>query len=160
MKILLDMRAALDGYSGIPQETRLLYRGLGRLEGVKVLGLIQSGNLVVESGLPLRNGSIAAVPGSPDYIDRLSQVVSSLQQGPATHRIEYVRKTVLRMAGPASAAMAGLIGRKVRLTGFDPTNFKDFVWRSMFAKTLPVDDFEAVTSTEFRVMRLSQLSFI
>ena len=28
MKVLLELRPALDGHSGIPQETRLLFRGL------------------------------------------------------------------------------------------------------------------------------------
>ena len=41
------------------------------------------------------------------------------------------------------------LGRRVALGGFDPTHFKDFVWRGMFAKSLPDDDFELVTSRAF-----------
>jgi len=86
-------------------------------------------------------------------IERLSRVVVSLQQGPASHRFEYLRKKLLRLTGPLLAAGAGLVGGKVSLSGFDPAQFKDFVWRSMFAKTLPPEDFDAVTSADYRVLR-------
>ena len=154
MKVLLDMRPALDGHSGIPQEARLLFRGLGRLDGVDVIGLLQSGNLVLERGLPLnRDGSLAGGQAADDQINRLSKVVVSLQQGPASHRLEHLRKRLLKLIGPLGAAAGALLGREVPLTAFDPTHFKDFVWRALFAKSLPIEDFDAVTRREFRVMR-------
>jgi hypothetical protein len=153
VKVLLEMRPALDGHAGIPQETRLLFRGLADLPGVQVMGLIQSGNLVVEAGLPLRDGVLPEVTGDAGQIDRLSRVVVSLQQGPASHRLEWLRKRLLQFAGPLGAAAGALVGRKVPLTGFDARHFRDFVWRAMFAKSLPVEDFDAVTGREFRVLR-------
>ena len=153
MKVLLEMRPALDGHAGIPQETRLLFRGLARVPGVEVLGLLQSGNLVLEAGLPLREGRIIAERGASQHIDRMSRVVVSLQQGPASHRLEYLRKRLLQFAGPIGAAAGALLGLKVPLSGFDAAHFKDFVWRAMFEKSLSVDDFELVTGREFRVMR-------
>lgn len=153
MKVLLELRAALDGYSGIPQEARLLFRGLAVTDGVDVVGLIQSGNMVVEAGLPVRRGQV--VPGLANelVIDRSSRVVVSLQQGPASHRLEYLRKVLLKLCGPAIAAVGSLLGRKVPLGGFDPAHFKDYVWRAMFAKSLPDEDFVLVTSRAFRVLR-------
>lgn len=147
------MRPALDGHAGIPQETRLLFRGLAQLEGVQVLGLLQSGNLVLEPGLPLRHGEI--VPGGEPAAraDRLSAVVVSLQQGPASHRFEHIRKRLLFFGGTLAAAVGSTFGRRVPLTGFEPKGFEDFVWRSMFAKSLPVEDFASVTRGEFRVLR-------
>ncbi|MGY4830596.1 glycosyltransferase family 4 protein [Sphaerotilaceae bacterium SBD11-9] len=153
MKILLELRAALDGHSGIPQETRLLFRGLAGMEGVEVVGMIQSSNLVVEPGLPVSKGDLVPNHSPETAIDQLSRVVVSLQQGPASHRFEHVRKRALGFLGPLSAAVASLFGRKVPLGGFDPTHFKDFVWRAMFAKSLPHSDFETVTSRAFRVLR-------
>jgi hypothetical protein len=52
LKILLEMRPALEGHSGIPQETRLLFRGLSLLENVQVEGLLQSGDQMLARGLP------------------------------------------------------------------------------------------------------------
>ena len=146
------MRPALDGHAGIPQETRLLYRGLGRIPGVSAIGLMQSGNLVVEAGLPLRQGIPVDIDPA-QRIDRLSKVVVSLQQGPASHRLEHWRRRLLQLLGPMGAAFGGVVGLRQPLTAFDPTHFRDFVWRAMFAKTLPTEDFDAVTSGEYRVAR-------
>jgi glycosyltransferase involved in cell wall biosynthesis len=148
MKVLLDMRPALDGHSGIPQETRMLFRGLASLPSIEEEGLLQSGNLVVERGLPA-DGS--APRGNP--VDQLSQVVVSLQQGPASHKLAWMRKRFLEFAGPMAAGARSLLGLRTPLTRFEPDNFKDFVWRQMFAKSLPVSDFELVTRCHHRVMR-------
>lgn len=153
MQLLLEMRPALDGHAGIPQGTRLLFRGLRQLPGVQVQGLLQSGNLVLEAGLAMRGGQLVEPADAMDRIDRLSQVVVSLQQGPASHRLEHWRKRLLKIGGPLGAALRSLLGGQVPLTGFDPAQFQDFVWRAMFAKSLPVDDLEAVTSGLFRVLR-------
>lgn len=154
LKILLDLRPAFDGHSGIPQETRLLFRGLGQIEGLEVVGLIQSSNLVLEPGLAIDgNGRVIAPPGDANHIDRLSRVVVSLQQGPSANMLDRIRKLILKVLGPLGAGARTLLGGSVRLTAFDPTHFKDFVWRAMFAKSLPFDDFDAVTARNFRIFR-------
>lgn len=148
------MRPSFDGHSGIPQEARLLFRGLARIDEVEVVGLLQSGNLVLAPGLPVdRDGLVSRRLSAPDEIDRLSRVVVSLIQGPMSHRLEWAQKTFLRIAGPGLAALGSAAGRRVALTAFDARHFQDFVWREMFAKTLPAEDFEAVTSRQFRVLR-------
>ena len=148
------MRPSFDGHSGIPQEARLLFRGLTQVEGVDVLGLLQSGNLVLASGLPLdKQCRMTRAQSSPDEIDRLSRVVVSLLQGPLSHRLEWAQKILQRVAGPAFAAAKSAFGMRVALSGFDARHFQDFVWREMFAKTLPVEDFATVTEREFRVLR-------
>jgi glycosyltransferase involved in cell wall biosynthesis len=148
VKILLEMRPALDGHSGIPQETRLLFRGLCSLPAVQVEGLLQSGNLVLEPGVRRR----PPVPGEGD-LEPHSKVVVSLQQGAASHRLEHLRRQMLKVLGPAGAGLGALLGRQVRLGYFDPTHFRDYVWRALFAKTLPVSDIEAVVTRPHRVMR-------
>jgi glycosyltransferase involved in cell wall biosynthesis len=148
MKALLELRPAFDGHSGIPQETRMLFWGLGTLEGIQTLGLLQSSNLVAEPGLPL---SREVADG--ERVDRLSRVVVSLQQGPASHRLEWMRKLALRYGGPLAAALGGALGIRQSLTAFEPTDFEDFVWRSLFAKTLPVSCLESVTRRPYRVLR-------
>ena len=105
MKVLLELRPALDGHSGIPQETRLLFRGLAGLEGIEVVGMIQSSNLVVEPGLPVHHGVIDKRVPEEERIDRLSQVVVSLQQGAASHRFEQIRRRILKLFGPAGAVL-------------------------------------------------------
>ena len=52
MKILLELRPALDGHAGIPQETRLLFRGLRLIDGLDVEGMIIHSGRVLAKGLP------------------------------------------------------------------------------------------------------------
>jgi len=154
VKVLLEMRPALDGISGIPQETRLLYRGLIATEGLEVLGLLQSSNLVLEPGLPVRKGEIRAEGLSAEArLDCSSKVVVSLLQGASFHRVEHWRRRLLQIVGPFAAMVRSTFGGAVPLTGFVPANFEDFVWRNMFAKSLPPEDFDAVTRCEHRVFR-------
>ena len=87
------MRPALDGHAGIPQETRLLFRGLASMDGVDLLGLIQSSSLSIEPGLPLRAGEIDDSLPADERIDRLSKVVVSLHK---SSRVSL--RTILRPA--------------------------------------------------------------
>ena len=153
MKVLVELRPAFDGHSGIPQETRLLFWGLATLEDTDVVGLIQSANLVADPGLPMKHGLVAPGLSPETTTDRLSRLVISLQQSPGSSRLDRLRKRALRYLGPAGAAVSSQLGFKVALGAFDPTHFKDFVWRSMFAKSLPDRDFDLVTSRAFRVLR-------
>jgi len=153
LRILLELRPAFDGHSGIPQETRLLFRGLGLLDGVQVDGLLQSSNRLIASGLPVDPAAQRDWP--PDRrVNRLSRVVVSLQPGEAPSAAVRARRT-LRLGLAAVAMVASsVVGRRQPLTRFEPARFEDFLWRALFARTLSPDDFAAVTSARYRVARV------
>jgi glycosyltransferase involved in cell wall biosynthesis len=154
MKLLLELRPALDGHAGIPQETRLLFAGLAGLPGLQVQGLIQSSSLPIDRGLPLRDGRIEGSIAPDERIDRLSKVVVSLQPAAGVNALENLRRRLRRYGGPLRAAAGSMVGLREPLSGFDATHFKDFVWRAMFAKTLPLSDFDTVTGCDFRILGL------
>lgn len=140
MKVLVELRPAFDGHAGIPQETRLLFRGLRKLPGLQVAGMLQASARLLARGL---------TAGAPQTVhkrlDRLSRVVVSAQPGHGVTRWEMLRAALL--------FVRGLVGR-VPLGHFDAEPFKDFVWRSLFAKTLPASDFDCVTAAPYRVLQL------
>lgn len=152
-KILLEMRPALEGHAGIPQETRLLFRGLKSLPGIETEGLIQSSSRLLAKGLPA-NGERAMRMRADRRMDRLSRVVISLQPnlkpglGERLLSAGGLALSPLRLLGPH------VIGMGQTLTRFDPSRFRDFIWRSLFAKTLPYEDFDLVTQGSFRVARV------
>lgn len=149
MKILLELRPALDGHAGIPQETRLLFHGLSKLDGVAVEGLLQSSNRVLARGVP--DGAAAAGWSEDRKIDRLSRVVVSLQQGGDESRARRAIAAVRGTLATVAMVVRSLLGSRQALTRFEPTHFKDFVWRALFAKTLPFEDFDGVTKSGHRV---------
>lgn len=139
VKVLLELRPALDKHAGIPQQTRLLFRGLYLLEGITVEGLIQSSTNALRKGLPTRGASARKVP-THRQIDRLSRVVIMLEQRFLRSRISVV-----------PALLRRLIGASESLSRFDASHFRDFIWRRLFARSLPPTDFDTVTGAGFRI---------
>lgn len=157
MKILLEMRPALDGHAGIPQETRLLFRGLNALPGVEAHGLVQSSTRVLARGLPARRWGRpierSALPRDAQ-MNRLARVVVSLQQAPAALLPKRVSAAVELLRGGLSMTGRGLLGLSQELTHFEAEHFRDFVWRALFAKTLEPGDLDAVVQAGYRVARV------
>ncbi len=149
MKILFELRPALDGFAGIPQETRLLFRGLSSLPGVTVDGLIQSSNEVLARGLPDAEGGRRWTEDR--RVDRLARVVVSMQGEDPIGPLKTLRRHVGRSWAVARMLTRSVLGASQPLTHFTGARFEDFLWRAMFAKTLPHDDFAAVTSAHYRV---------
>ena len=146
--MLVEMRPALDGHGGIPQETRLIFRGLCGLPWAEVEGLLQSSNLVASKGLPLARGVPDARLPPDEQADRLSRVVVSLQQ----HQGGRLSRWGRQGGAAASWILHAVSGRAVRLTGFEPRRFEDFVWQSMFAKSLSPEDMPLVTARRHRLV--------
>lgn len=150
MKVLLEMRPALDGHAGIPQETRLLFRTLATLPEVEVEGLIQSANKV----LPHAMRGAADGVSKDRAIDAQSRVVIALQQHEQLNRLEWLGQILQRLTAPSAMVLRSLLRLRTPLSRFDPAHFEDFVWRAFFAKSLPLADRERVTACWHRVARV------
>jgi glycosyltransferase involved in cell wall biosynthesis len=142
LKVLLEMRPALDKHAGIPQQTRLLFRGLSLVEELSVEGLIQSSTHALASGLPQPGTTRLASLSRHRQIDRLARVIIMLEQ-------KFLRSHL----SAVTVALRRLTGRSENLTRFEPSHFRDFIWRRMFARTLPSTDFDVVTRGAFQIAR-------
>lgn len=152
MKILLEMRPALDGFSGIPQETRLTFLALADTPGFEVEGLLQSGNLLLPPGVPVEPKKARELP-SDVVLDRLSLVVASLQQHQQGGRFGRLGKLLSYGTAALAWLSAALLSRLVPLSVFVPDQFEDFVWRSFFAKSLRPEDRPKVVRRPHRIVR-------
>jgi glycosyltransferase involved in cell wall biosynthesis len=144
VKVLVELRPAFEGHAGIPQETRLLFRGLQQLDSLQVDGMLQSSSRLLAKGLPADAAARNSWPVHKQF-NRLSRVVVSAQPGRRFNPLDIARATF--------KFTSSLFGR-TSLTTFDPNAFRDFVWRNLFARTLPSSDFDAVTRTGYRVLQL------
>jgi glycosyltransferase involved in cell wall biosynthesis len=143
----MEMRPALEGHAGIPQETRLLFRGLSMLENVEVEGLLQSNQWVLARGVPPRGASESGGLEAHQRLNRMGRVVISMEQVFWHVRL---RATLCTMA----MALRHLLGGKETLTRFESRHFEDYLWRRFFARTLPAPDYDIVTRNGFRVARI------
>jgi glycosyltransferase involved in cell wall biosynthesis len=154
LKILLEMRPALEGHAGIPQETRLLFRGLSMLDGVHVEGLLQSGDQVLARGLPTSGRGWFGPLSAHWQLNRLGRVVISLEQRKKPLK-ERTFLSSLRVIGCTVAmALRRQVGSSESLTRFDAQHFRDYIWRRFFARTLLPADFDVVTRAGFRIARV------
>ena len=153
LTVLLEMRPALDGYAGIPQETRLLFRGLCMIDSVEVEGLLQTSLQFLASGMSKKRQ-----PGTEHAdsarLNRYSRFVVSLDNKSSKKPFDIVRLYLKRRRATFALTILALIFskfHKIRTTIFEARHFESFIWQTLFAKTLPASDFGLVTGKDYRV---------
>ncbi len=147
LKILLDMRPALEGHTGIAQVCRLLFRGLCALPQVQVDGLLQHSKFMLAGGLPPAGTRSARRMRTNEQFDRLGRVVVALEQDPKTPPLAAGVNTI-------GMAIGHGLGGSQTLGRFEASHFRDYLWRRFFAQTLSSVDFDVVTRAGFRVARI------
>lgn len=151
LRVMLEMRPALDGFAGIPQEVRLLFRGLCKIDAIEIEGMLQHSHRSLARGTKKR-GFLQRWQSDARRINRFSQVIISMAEKPYRNIIEIVLDYSEKKLSTARLLLRTMLGiGSVKLTRFESENFRDFTWRTMFAKTLPASDFDLVSGVNHRV---------
>lgn len=151
IKVLLEMRPALEGFAGIPQEVRLLFRGLRKIESVDIEGMIQTSHRVLARGAK-ENGFTWKKLSDARKINRYSRVIISLEEKPYRNVLELVIDYIEKKLSSSKLLLKTITGiGEIKLTKFESKSFEDFTWRTMFAKTLPASDFNLVATANHRI---------
>lgn len=147
-RILVDLKPALDGYAGIPQESRLLFRGFRLMEDYDVEGLIQHGARRLKSAIGQKGKQLTVAK----RINKLSRVIVSLHENPYSNMLDTATEAVNHYFARSLMRMRALAGASVKPGVFESNLFDDFIWRTFFSKTLKPTDKELVTSARYRVL--------
>ncbi|MCW2314211.1 glycosyltransferase family 4 protein [Rhodoferax antarcticus] len=151
IKVLLEMRPALEGFAGIPQEVRLLFRGLCKIDAIEIEGMIQTSHRVLAKGTK-DGGYFWKNTTQSRKINRYSRVIISLAEQPHRNIIDLILDWIERRMASTKLLVFTLSGlNKVRLTRFESDTFEDFTWRTFFSKTLPASDFQLVSKANHRI---------
>ncbi len=150
LKVILELRPALEGYSGIPQETRLLFRELSAAKGIELEGLLVPS---VRKLAPGTKKDWFGRSGSPARrINRYSRIVVSLTAKPFRTPLGRLFELVSRRLQGATFSLVNLLGlSRITLSRFESKYFEDFIWRTLFSKTLSASDLGLVTAKDLRV---------
>jgi glycosyltransferase involved in cell wall biosynthesis len=133
-RVLLDLSYGALGYSGIPQETRLLLKVLDQCPGVDATGLI----------FGLANGAICQRPGRSGSRDRrleyqaevLFRTLDGHDLGPGLwNRLMNIWRSLRE-------SRRVLFGRRARRGELDTEVFWDLLWRRWLANTLADGDLD------------------
>lgn len=131
LKVLFDLRPALDGHAGIPQEARLLFASLRQAPELEVCGLLQGGSSELA-------GAAAG---------------QTLAHPPAAGRR-------LLQAGWSAARLtvAALRGRAWPLQDLPTQGAEDWLWQRLFSKSVPLQHRLQVTLGPFQTLAPSRLA--
>jgi glycosyltransferase involved in cell wall biosynthesis len=154
-RVLLELRPAFDGYAGIPQETRLLFRGLRMLESCEVAGLLQMSHRILAKGTYDQGLFFNSTWLSPAAkINRYSRVVLSAAEHPFITALERLIDACARRLMSTTLTVQTLLDiNTVKLWSFRGKYFEDFIWRTLFSKSLPAADFDLVTGAPQMICR-------
>lgn len=151
-KILLEMRPAFEGFAGIPQEVRLLFRGLSKLDTIELEGMLQMSHRILARGTKDKLGVFETPPSETKKINRYSRVIISMAENPYRTIADIIIDLIEKRLASTSLTLLTLLGlKKIKLTKFESKYFEDFTWRTMFAKTLPASDFDLVSRANHRI---------
>ena len=149
ISILVEMRPALEGFAGIPQEVRLLFRGLREIEGLEVEGLLQTSHRFLFAGMTEKAMKKASRPFA---LNRYSKVIVSMAEQPYENVFDRASRFLRRKLSSFQLTMLMVLRLgNIRLGRFHSKEFSDFTWRTLFSKSLPPQDFKKVASANHRV---------
>lgn len=161
IKVLLEMRPAFEGYAGIPQEVRLLFRELATLDNIDLEGLMQTSHLRLSKGTKENKKFFSYFFNfltNARRIGRYSNVIISLIEKPYRNILEIVADWFHKKLDVLALQVLSFTMYKVELTNFKSKYFEDFIWRTLFSKTLPAADFDLVCSKNYKVCSITWTS--
>ncbi|MGF6933093.1 glycosyltransferase involved in cell wall biosynthesis [Paraburkholderia sp. UCT70] len=153
LQVLLEMRPALDGFAGIPQETRLLFRGLCMIDTIDIEGLLQTSLKFLAPGMSETRLSVTANV-EETRLNCYSRVIVSMENKPSKEPFKAAMLYLKRRRVAYSLIFSTLFfrgKRQVRTSKFESRHFEDYIWQTLFAKTLHPADFDLVTTKNYRV---------
>jgi glycosyltransferase involved in cell wall biosynthesis len=157
-KVLIEMRPAFEGYAGIPQETRLLFSSITKLDGYEVEGLLQGGHAGqnLSRGTKIKKNPLFGRKMRPSRrYGTYSKVIISLKEKPYRSFAEKVYDFFASRAESLALRMSLITNSKIRLSAFRTESFEDFIWRTLFAKTLPSSEFARIMQANYRILSTS-----
>jgi hypothetical protein len=147
LKVLMELRPSLEGFAGIPQETRLEFLSLNNLDNVDVTGLINHPFRQLRPGL--WRGRFAWNQTPHRRIHRLSRMALSVKVDPMEHWWLKIVRYVGKKISTEVYSLKTIIDSGVRVYEFDATNFGDFIWQMLFSKTLSAREFETIHGARY-----------
>ncbi|WMT47183.1 MAG: glycosyltransferase family 1 protein [Acidithiobacillus caldus] len=139
LRVWLELRPALDGFYGIPQETRLLFSALASLEHLELSGFLQMSKRRLRGGVYGQKAHDTA-----ESIQRASQVVVSLKGQTALDWKTTVAEWLQEQWADLRLRWRTWLTGQMATGRFDGSPFADYLWQELFGRSLPAAERERV----------------
>ncbi|WP_170287217.1 glycosyltransferase family 4 protein [Halioglobus maricola] len=141
----MELTACLEGFAGIPQDTRISYDLLSRNTAANVAGL------VMDNGAGTSGFRYKPSLSRDRQIDQISRYIIAIAEKDQDNEGDLGQRLskVMTGAGMPWHVLFNLLGLGRDIFDLDADNFSDYLWSTLFAKTLPATAREAVLSSQF-----------
>lgn len=143
----MELRPALEGFAGIPQETRLVFSLLNQLDNIELTGLINHPNRRLWPGLWKGLSTKYIKPYQRAH--KLSRVAISVKTDPVGNWWDRVSTYCRKKLSVQNYSFLANLGVGIRIYNFDASDFGDFIWQSVFSKTLPPREYDTIRNARF-----------
>jgi len=148
--VLMELRPCFDGFAGIPQDTRITYDLLSGMEGIKLGGhLLDKGMGTVGFKWNEYKEHEKKVIQQSNYIIALEDCSYRQKHLNTLHRSVRLLRNATVAKASTTYLMNKLFGQFSDLHTFNSDFFNDYIWRSLFEKSLPAEKMEQILSTKF-----------
>lgn len=135
----MELRPALDGFYGIPQETRLLFSALAGLDNLDLAGFLQMSKRRLRGGVYGRSAG-----DTGDQIQRASQVLVSLKGQTSFDWKTTVAEWLQEQGADLRLRWRTWLSGYIAVGQFDGGPFADYLWQELFGRSLPASERERV----------------
>ena len=151
LKVLMELRACFEGFSGIPQETRLIFRALNTLDHLAVTGMINHASRQLKPGLS-RSLFGRRIKSNKLYY-QLSRFAISVKVDPMESMFGKAIRWLEKRMEKQMLRLDAVLGGRIKVYDFEAEEFGDFIWQSLFSKTLPASDYEMIRQSKYASIR-------
>ncbi len=151
LRVLMELRPALDEFAGIPQETRLEFLALSMMKSIEVTGLINHPSRTLWPGI--KRGYFARLLSPHRKMHTLARAALSVKVDPMETLWDRVLHYASKRVSTHYLSFMAHMRIGLPLYEFEAGDFGDFVWQSMFSKTLAAKDFQVVHNARYAILR-------
>tara|TARA_R110000868_G_scaffold380784_1_gene646855 strand:+ start:31798 stop:33189 length:1392 start_codon:yes stop_codon:yes gene_type:complete len=149
IRLLYDLSYGAHGYTGIPQETRLLFKALADLDEVEVDGLL------LALGMGTFHFSEKQMHRLQNNTLDAQEYIGSLTSHLHAEKIEYEKIPPVLFYKRLKTFLHLISKSKFSVINLPVDAYLDYIWRCFFAKTLAHTDYEQVMHKKFYATALS-----
>jgi glycosyltransferase involved in cell wall biosynthesis len=147
INILVELRPCFEGFAGIPQETRLVFSTLAKIPQLNVGGLLNTYN----DTKSMRNRN-AKQRGEAKRLYEHAKMIIHVEMANTGQKRGLFSRIRREMRKNDYGLIVDILlrnGLSQELNAFDAREFKDFLWSSLFSKTLGSAERQHVLESEF-----------
>ncbi len=150
-RVLMELRPCMEGFAGIPQETRLLFSAFQSMPSLKVDGLLN--HPLFKTTRSLRHGRVYSDTDQHRRYGVQSRYIVSQNSRPSGAAAFFM--PVTRRLRAAALSLRAWSTHPLPLDDFDGTQFSDFIWETLFSKSLGPAEIDLVCKAGYRTLQHS-----